>query len=134
MNTLAKYLPYTEILQKDTETKETINKSKPERNDYIKEFNEYVKKTGSLPGNLKETITNELLPVYKEISEILDIEDIKLFASKIIETGKDFNIKVLMKYGIELHKLISFYQFSEIEKLVSLFPELMNIIIDSSEK
>ena len=134
VNTLVKYLPYTEILQKDTETKETTNKSKPEKNKYIKEFNEYVKENESLPENLKETITNELLPIYKEISEILDIEDIKLFASKIIETGKDFNIKVLMKYGIELHKFISFYQFSEIEKLVSLFPELANIIVDSSEK
>ena len=116
LQSITKFLPYTKINKNSNSNSETKN--------YIKEFDTYIKNNGGLSKAFIKKYKKEILPIYKEVKDILDIEDCKTFASKLIELGKEFNIGIIEQFGTELLTVIENFQISEIEELLTTFSKI----------
>jgi formylmethanofuran dehydrogenase subunit A len=53
---------------------------------------------------------------------------IRNFASMVLKTGKEYNIKVLENYGMELEEYIDSFNVKNINALLSDFSEMAKII------
>jgi PAS domain S-box-containing protein len=120
VNSLIAFLPYTK-----TENA-TI---KEEKADYVKEFASEIDKAGKLPEEFIQQYKTELLPLYEDVYDIMDINLAKEFAMKIIEKGVMFKIDVFVKYGTELKAIAETYKLSEMENLLESFKEFNKIVI-----
>ena len=115
---IMKFLPYTEVEQKERKKAETIT--------YAEQFAADIEKIGKLPEAFIKIYKTEILPLYEEISDIMDMEDCKEFATKLINAGTKFNINTFVKFGTELKTVIENFQLSEIERLLTEFKTMVN--------
>ncbi len=114
---LMKFLPYTKPEQNESATKTTTT--------YAQQLAAHKKENGKLPDAFIEIYKTEILPLYKEVSEIIDMNDCKKFATKLINAGTKFNIETFTKFGTELMTATEGYQLSKIENLLTEFGEII---------
>ncbi len=108
---LMKFLPYTETEQKESKKAETTN--------YAEQLATHIAKNGRLPEAFIEIYKTEILPLYEEVNDMLDIDDCKELAEKLIEAGEKFNIETVINFGTELITATKNYQITKIEQLLS---------------
>ncbi len=77
---------------------------------------------------LKEEIINQLIPKYNKVRKILSVEDLREFATHIIETGKKNKVPAFEKYGTDLLSLIKALQFDKILQHLPTFNDMVNIV------
>ena len=117
---LMAFLPYTKTEAEQKESKKT------ETTTYAEQFAADIVKNGELPEAFIKIYKTEILPMYEEVSDIMDMEDCKQFATKLIEIGTKFNIETFVKFGTELITATENYQVSKIEQLLTEFSLIMN--------
>ena len=93
---------------------------------YAEQFAAHIAKNGKLPEAFIKIYKTEILPLYEEVSDILDMTDCKQFATKLINAGEKFNIETFTKFGTALMTATEEYQLSKIEDLLSEFKIMMN--------
>ncbi len=124
IKTLTKFLPtHTKTGQRECSTKKTTN--------YNEQFAEYIEKNTNLPEAFIKIYKTEIKPLYEEVSDIMDMEDCKELATKLIESGTKFNIDPLLKLGTELMTVTENFLLSEIEQLLAEFGIMVNLVINN---
>ncbi len=111
---LMKFLPYTEQNQNEKIIKpKTIN--------YISKLSTYIEKNGEFSKKFKNYLKDEILILFEEVYDIMDIDDCEKFANKLIKTGIDYKIIIFENMGTEILTAAKSYQFSELENLLTDF-------------
>jgi signal transduction histidine kinase/DNA-binding NarL/FixJ family response regulator len=118
VKSLMQFLPYTET-EKAEQTAKTVN--------YAQELSAEIEKIGKLPDEFIQQYKTELLPMYEEAYDIMDINLCKEFALKIIEMGAVYKINTFVKYGTELKTAAEAYKLSETENILERFKEMKNL-------
>ncbi len=118
INSLMQFLPYTKT--------ESSKKVKPYN--YYKLLSESIEKNGKLPSNFIKIYKIELLPIFEDISDIMDMTECKKFARILIEEGKKYKIEIIIKFGLELKSAIENFQLNKIEQLLTEFSKIKTII------
>ncbi len=84
---------------------------------------------------VRKRIENELMPFWSELHEFVLMDDIKRFASKVLETGKENGVGCLRSYGARLHEYALLYDVDGVEDTMARFPGLVEKILSvSAEK
>ncbi|MGE0084532.1 MAG: PAS domain S-box protein [Desulfococcaceae bacterium] len=73
-------------------------------------------------------LENKFLPEWKKYTEAFFIEETEKLAEKLRLAGAEYGFAFLIRYSDRLHRAVKNYNFSEWEKLVSEFPEIMERI------
>ena len=115
---IMEFLPYTEVKQ--------IESKKDEKITYAEQFAADIAKNGNPPEAFIKIYKTEILPLYEEVSDIMDMTDCKEFATMLIETGTKFNIETFINFGTALMTATKGYQLSKIEDLLSEFTLMVN--------
>lgn len=84
-----------------------------------------------LTDNYKKRLENELMLMHKKVSSVMLINDIKHFAKAIISLDNQSGVEILTPYGQLLLKNAESFQIQKITRLLSIFPEIATIIINS---
>ena len=117
---LMKFLPNA-----NTEHKESVE---GKTSTYAQQFAEHIKKEGKPSDAFIKIYETEILPLYEEVNDIMDMEDSKELATKIIDTGTKYNIETFIKFGTEFMIATEGFQLSEMEKLLAEFGTIMNVM------
>ena len=108
---LKKFLPYTiKVQEKEFKNKDNQNKL-----------------INNLPKAIK-IIDNEILPKWKEISDIFFIDDIADFAKNIMEFALEYNITSLAEYSQKLYDYAENINIDKMEKMMKRFPSIIEKI------
>jgi PAS domain S-box-containing protein len=91
-----------------------------------------VEGASPVPPTLLDRLQAELLPMYREVSGIMAVDDIMAFARSIIETGQTFTLPPLQQYGEELLHAMTIFDILTTKRLLALFPEIVDLFIRSS--
>ena len=114
---LMKFLPYTKREEVNVETKhKTV--------DYAKELELHIEKIGKLPDEFIEIYKTEILPMYEDVIDIMDINFSKEFALKLVDIGTKFGIEPFVKFGTELEAVTKKFQLSKMELLLNEFTKI----------
>ena len=82
---LMKFLPYTKLEKTETQTEiKSVN--------YAEQFSAHIEKNGKLSNDFIHLFKTEIQPIYEELSDIMDMEECKKFAVKLINIGIKFKI------------------------------------------
>ncbi len=103
-----------------------IESTEAKTSTYAEQFEAEIEKTGKLPEAFTKIYKAEILPLYEEVSDIMDMNDCKEFATKLINAGTKFNIETFTKFGTALMTATEGYQLSKIENLLTEFKTIMN--------
>jgi len=114
INELIKYLPY----------KMSADKREDNVGEVVK-ISEAVKER--LP-ELSDILEKELNTTWKEITEVLIINDIAQFAEKSIELSKLYSYLPLGKWANDLKNSVELYDTGKINASLQLFPDIVNDI------
>ena len=120
LKTITAYLKHQKEKMPITEKAETKN--------YITDFKQEKIEIGTFSEAFIQHFRNELLPLYEEVSEIMDMEESKEFANKLSFSGKKFKLKTFVALGSELMVATQSFQLSKIEQLLEKFAKLSEII------
>jgi CheY-like chemotaxis protein len=134
--TLTKYLPHTKILPEksgltDGSTPLTMTghpeRSRREGETILQNLQTYAAQAGTFPQALQDILQNELFPRYNEVRTMFFIDDLLVFAETVIETGETFEVPPLQTYGEDLREAVKLFDTVTINKLLTLFPEIVEI-------
>ncbi len=78
-------------------------------------------------------LENEFLPEWKKYTEAFFIDETEKLAEQLSHMGTQYQLSFLIRYSERLHKAVQSYNFSEWEKLVAEFPEIMDRIRKMAE-
>ncbi len=94
---------------------------------YVSSEETHEKIKGRLPEiiNILET---SLIPQWKEINDMFIMDNIELFAVELRDIAREYEIQFLIDYGNSLHEHAQSYNIDEVEKMVSVFPTLVENI------
>ncbi len=73
-------------------------------------------------------LENEFLPEWNTYTDAFFIEETEKLAEELRHIGTQYQFGFLIRYSEKLHKAVRQYNFSEWEKLVAQFPEIMDRI------
>lgn len=136
ITTLTGFLPHTKLPAEKAEEEESIQQA-PEatisgQSGLIEDLQAYSSAhTGTFPKELLNTLHNELLPIYTEISELMSVDDIIDFSETVIALGESFAIPPLRRYGDELLQHIKVFNITNVKRLLAQFSEIAEIITGS---
>ncbi len=120
--TLAKYLKH------EKKQIEIIEEKIP---DCILELKNYKKENGNFPKELETIFKNKIEPYYnKEVSNVLSIDEIKEFSSKIYNVAKKLNIESLKTYSTNLVRAMNKFDLDEVVKIRDIFPKILEVIYE----
>ncbi|MCB1145096.1 MAG: response regulator [Leptospiraceae bacterium] len=77
------------------------------------------------PKKLYEILSLERMEIWKDIREILIVDNIIVFAKDLIELGELHDYKELVAWARKLEKSASLYDAKEMKRTLSQFPELI---------
>ncbi|MCP4348588.1 MAG: response regulator [Desulfobacterales bacterium] len=117
---LKKFLPYKDQVEDENETDDfrSLYANKEETREKIK---------ASLPEiiNILET---SLVPQWEEINDMFIMDNVEIFAAELRDVAREYEIQFLIDYGNSLFEHAQSYNIDEVEKMVSLFPVLVDNI------
>jgi len=73
-------------------------------------------------------LENEFLSEWKKYTDAFFIEETEKLAEELRHIGTQYQLGFLIRYSEKLHRAVRQYNFSEWEKLVAQFPEIMDRI------
>jgi signal transduction histidine kinase len=79
----------------------------------------------SLSEETASDIRLALMPLFEDVSKVLSIENLEIFARSTIETGEKYGINTLANYGRSLKKLTEAHQIDQIIKILPRFREFL---------
>ncbi len=139
--TFAKFLPHTTLSAKeegeiaqyavtDTLPGEHGASAFPgiEQRGILEDLETYSAHTETFPKEFLDTFHDDLLPKYREISEVMSIDEIIEFAEALIAAGGSFTIPPLKKYGDELLRRIKVFDITNVKHLLTQFSNIVEII------
>ena len=122
IKTLSKYLVHK---------KEKIEVEKEsESNNCIALLKNQKDKIGFFSKEFKNDIENELKPIHKELSEIIAVDILKIFAEKSEIIGKKYDIKALIVYSKLLDDSITNFDLNKINELLNYFNKIIKTIYE----
>jgi len=121
INTLAKYLKHE---------KEQIIITEITENACIADLLKQKEQEIYFSDELKNAFRTEIEPLHKEISEILSIDALNVFANKNKTIGEKYKINAIVKYSKELKMSINVFDLEKIENLIKLYNQIIKIIIN----
>jgi signal transduction histidine kinase/DNA-binding NarL/FixJ family response regulator len=77
---------------------------------------------------LIETLEKIFQPQCEELQRILDMDEVELFAEDLIKLGESYHIIELIDYAKKLSELIENFDIEQIEKTLSKFPKLIQLL------
>ncbi|MEZ4528268.1 MAG: ATP-binding protein [Desulfobacterales bacterium] len=86
-----------------------------------------------LPGLIRK-LEAEFLPEWKKYTEAFFIEETEKLADRLGHMGTECRLPFLIRYSRKLQRAVQQYNFSEWEKLVAQFPEIMDRIRKLAEE
>ena len=101
------------------------------RREILEELKNYTAQTGPFPQALRDKLLLGLLPRYQKVSEVISVDAIIDFAEAIITVGDAFTILPLKHYGEELLNSIKVLDSIKVRRLLTLFPDIVEIITGS---
>ena len=115
---LRKHLSHFELEKKATA--ECTGASRPEN------IVECIKRESDAVGlkEIREFFGDKLAPLFREIDGTYSLDETKEFAELILRFSKENSLEALGKYGALILDAIESLNFSKIEKLVSMYPEI----------
>ena len=121
LSELIKFLPYTKL-------EEPEEKGAKQEMDYIHELKQLALQKNRIPKELVDIFRTRIITEHENIMKNKSNKKIRNFASMVLKTGKEYNIKVLENYGMELEEYIDSFNVKNINALLSDFSEMAKII------
>ena len=136
--TLTEFLPHT---KKDTTSSPPAPEGKtdqtPARSEIagiLEDMQNFAAQTEAFPPALLTRLRDEFLPQQAELCEFMTIDDVIHFAEAVITVGKSFRITPLTTYGETLLRRIHVFNIPKVENLLTLFPEIVTIMIAKTKQ
>jgi len=70
-------------------------------------------------------LENEMMPIWEEINDMMEMDAIEEFAEKVINFGCEYGVRVLSRYGEHLRDLAQDFDITNIEKTLDEFPAMV---------
>ncbi len=121
LSELIKFLPYTK-------QEEPEEKTARQETDYLHDLKQLALQKNRIPKELVDIFRTRIIPEHENIMKNRSNKKIRNFASMVLETGKEYNIKVLQNYGNELQEYINSFNVKNINTLLTNFSEMAEII------
>jgi hypothetical protein len=96
----------------------------------LEELKDYIAQTGPFQQPFVDKLRFELLSKYKDVSELMSIDDIMAFSEAVIVVGDAFTVSPLKHYGEELLGYLKVFNIVKVRRLLSQFPDIVKIIAD----
>ncbi len=71
------------------------------------------------------TIETSFMPRWKDINDIMVIDDVEEFAEQLREIAREYKIQPLIDYSNNLHEYTLAYDVDEVEKILADFPRII---------
>jgi len=130
ISTLAQFLPTAERkgnISAQT-TDDVGSSSERQTSDVCQELRGFLQRTPECSAGMSEYCQSILLPRYQEVSELMSIDDMKVFAGALLDAARTYSISPLECYGNELTHAINVFDISNIRRLLERFPEIIDIL------
>ncbi|MCP4345192.1 MAG: response regulator [Desulfobacterales bacterium] len=108
---LKKHLPF-----KITEEEEKLTDAGPEEI------------SGELKAELIKILDDSFMPKWKEVNEVLMMDDMENFAADLKDIAQKYEIKLLTDYSNNLYEHVQSYNVDEVERTMEEFPGIINKI------
>ena len=83
----------------------------------------------SYPRQLREEI-KKLLSVREKIQTVIDMDEIKAFASRILLLGKEYQLLPLIHYGNQLYESTEDFDIEQIDNALNIFTDLITPFLE----
>jgi PAS domain S-box-containing protein len=83
---------------------------------------------------LLEKLEHSFLPQWKEINEILMMDEVERFAAELGNIAREYNFQYLLNYANSLYENAQSYTVDQVEKMVAQFPKLIHQIKDIGDE
>jgi len=113
------------VVIKDSAEKDT---SKSAADEVQKIMDELLDERNMPQSEAISDIRLNIAPRFTEVSKVLSIENLDLFARSVTETGEKHGIQLLTDFGSAVNNLISMHQIDQIIKLLPRFKEYLDIL------
>jgi CheY-like chemotaxis protein len=70
-------------------------------------------------------LEDEVLPIWKEVTEVFFVDDVSSFAEKLKQIAEKYHSDALVCYSRSVEKAVRNYDVDEIEELLERFPEML---------
>ena len=125
---LMEHLSYTTVKDKDiTQSSEEDLMPDPEQFDLSPEM------ISRFP-ELIDTLNDEMKPLWERISDVIDISDIKEFATELQSLASEYGCQSLSQWAHKLESQAQLYDIDSLTKTLKGFPELMEGIKNKMNK
>ncbi len=79
--------------------------------------------------DLIKTLKNNMMPIWKEINGVLEMDSIEDFATSVVKLGMDYNVPFLINYAENLREFAQNFDVTNINKTLKIFPEVVEEVI-----
>ncbi len=83
---------------------------------------------GELIKHLTETLENVFMPRWKEIKEMIMMDEVEVFAGELNNIVQEYKIHLLTDYSNRLCEHAQNYDVDEVEKMVAEFPQVVSTV------
>ncbi|MDM8564931.1 response regulator [Candidatus Halobeggiatoa sp. HSG11] len=77
---------------------------------------------------LKKRLEQEVMPIWEDVSAVIQVDSIIKLANKMMELGKEYNVPAFIKYGESLLEIIESFDIVKTENILKQLPILLDKI------
>ena len=74
---------------------------------------------------LRQTLEEKMLPVWEEISDLVEMDAIEAFAEQLLNLGKKHQAQHLVHYADKLRELAEEFDIEDVERTLAAFPDIV---------
>jgi len=74
---------------------------------------------------LHQTLEEKMLPMWQNITNVIEMENIEAFAEQLIQLGEKHHARHLIHYSASLLELAEYFDIGGIEQMLAAFPEMV---------